>query len=157
MANADFSSLLKRPAGVAKRPKVLPAGLYPGKVKNWALGDANQNKTPYLRIVCCPTEWPENVDDSDKVQEGPDGQVQAINLMQRTLSRDVYLRSRDGADMMYKVDELLKSFGIELDGRSYEEAIPEIIGKDCVLDVGIYVNDKSGEPGNQVNNLRGVQ
>lgn len=154
---ADFSSLLKRPAGKANRPKVLPQGLYPGKVKSWAVDDKNQNKTPYLRINCGPTEWPDNVDDADKVQEGPDGQLIPINLMNRTLSRDVYLRGKDGSDQMYRVDDLLKSFGVELNGRSYEEAIPDLVGRDCIIEVGIYVNEKTGEPGNQCNSLKGVQ
>src|SRR6185436_15184774 len=156
MANADFSSLLKRKSGTAKRPKVLPQGLYPAKIKNWLIDDKNANKNPYLRLVVVPTDWPDGIDDSDKMQEGADGQQVPINLMQRTLSRDVYLRGKEGDDQMYKVDDLLKQFGIDL-GREYEESLPELLGRDCVIEVGIYVNEKTGEPGNQVNRLTGVQ
>ena len=40
----DFTSLLKKRAGEAKKPPAYPAADYPGIIKGFELGDANKNK-----------------------------------------------------------------------------------------------------------------
>jgi hypothetical protein len=155
----DFSALLRRPSGTSKRPKALVAGSYPAKIKKWEVGDKNQNQTPYVRFHLALLGWPESADDSDKFQEGQDaGQLIPIDLSKRQLSADVYIRNRDGSDAMYKIDDLLRSCGIEPDGTTpYEQLLPRLEGVDVLADVAQYINQKTGEAGNQVNRIVGVQ
>lgn len=152
----DFSSLLKKPSGTAKRPPALPKATYPGKVKSFELGDKNKNNTPYVRIHLALVEWPETVDESDRYQEGPDGQRIPIDLSKRPLHRDIYLRNNDGTDAMYRLDDFLKSCNLEL-GAPYEELLPRLAGCDVLVDVEHYVNQQTGDLGNQVNKIVGVQ
>jgi hypothetical protein len=152
----DFSAMLKKQSGKAKRPKALPRGSYPGKVKTWEVGDKNKNNTPYVRFHLVPTSWPDSVDESDRMQEDSEGALIPINLTKRQLRRDVFVQGTDGADLWYRLDELLKTFGVEL-GAAYEELLPQINGKDCLIDVTQYVNQQSGELENQVDKFVGIQ
>lgn len=144
----DFSNLLKKKSGEAKRPKHLPVGTYPGKIKSFEYGDKNKNNTPYVRFHLAATSWPETVDASDQVED--DGRV--IDLSKKRLRRDIYLTE----DALHILDEFLKSCGQEL-GASYEEVIPKCVGSDVLIDVGTYVNQQSSEIENQVNKIVGVQ
>lgn len=152
----DFSALLKRPSGQAKRPKALAAGNYSARIKGFEVGDKNQNQTPYVRFHLALTGWPDTVDESDKLQEGQDGQPVPIDLSKRQLSGDIYIRNRDGSDAMYKLDDFLKSCNVAL-GASYEETLPRVVGCDIIADVQQYINQKTGEAGNQVGRMTGVQ
>lgn len=156
MAAPDFSAMLKKTSGTAKRPPALPPGSYRGKAKSWEIGDKNKNNTPYVRIHIALTDWPDNVDDSDKMQEGPDGALIPINLSKRSLRRDIFIRNTDGSDAMYRLDDFLKSCNIEL-GKAYEETLPQVIGADLLVDVTQYLNEKNGETENQVDRIVGVQ
>ncbi len=151
----DFSQLLKRPTGQGKRPKALPTGSYPCVIKNWEAGDKNKNNTPYVRLHLGFTGWPESVDESDRFQEGLNGQLVPIDITKRQLSRDIYYVGKDGSDQTYRIDDVLKACGIEL-GRPYEETLPLLIGKHGIAAVSTYVSDKTGEIGNQVDNFTGL-
>lgn len=144
----DFSSLLRKPAGEAKKPQALPVGSYSGVVKSFEVGDNNKNKTPYVRFHLALTDWPENVDDADRSDES--GSL--IDLSKRQLRRDYYLTD----DALFRLDDFLRSVGIELANRSYEETVPEAVGAAVLIDVQQYVNQTNGELGNQVGSLAGA-
>lgn len=152
----DFGALLKKPSGKSKRPRALVVGQYSGKIKAWEVGDKNKNNTPYVRLHLVPTGWPESVDESDRTQDDGDGNMIPIDLSKRQLRRDIFIKGTDGSDMLFRLDDLLKSLGIEL-GAEYEQLLPEMIGKDVLIDVEQYVNQQSGELENQVNKVIGVQ
>lgn len=152
----DFSSMLKKQSGQAKRPKALPRGSYPGKIKAWEVGDKNKNNTPYVRFHVIPTQWPDSVDESERMQEGPNGELIPINLSKRQLRRDIFTQGTDGTDMMYRLDDFLKSLGLEM-GPAYEELLAQVNGKDVLIDVTQYVNQQSGELENQVEKIVGIQ
>jgi hypothetical protein len=153
----DFSAMLKKQSGKAKRPKALPRATYPGKIKAWEVGDKNTNNTPYVRFHVVPTSWPDSVDEADRMQEGAEeGSLVPINLSKRQLRRDIFTAGTDGSDMMWRLDEFLKSLGLEM-GPSYEELLPQVIGKDVLIDVTQYVNQRSGELENQVDRIVGIQ
>lgn len=152
----DFSNLLKKPSGQGKRPPALPKATFPGKVKGFELGDKNKNNTPYVRIHCALTGWPDGIDEADRFQEGENGQRIPIDLSKRQLHRDIFYKNVDGSDATYRLDDFLKSCNLEL-GAPYEEILPQLAGADILIDVDQYVNQQSGEVQNQVNRVVGVQ
>lgn len=134
----DFTSLLKKPAGEAKKPEALGADDYPGIIKSYELGDANKNKTPYVRFHLACTGWPgePQLDASDK----------PIDLSKRQLRRDFFLTD----DALWRLDEFLGSLGIPLEARSYEETLPEAVGQNVIIEVQQYLNQNTNDIGNQV-------
>lgn len=139
----DFSALLKKPAGEAKKPPVLPIGDYGGVVKSQEVGDNNRNKTPYVRFGLVPTEWPEDVAEADR----PEG----VDLNKRQLRKDFFLTD----DSLWRLDEFIRSCGIEPNGRPYEEILPEIIGQPVTIQMNHYTNQQTGELGNNVGDVVG--
>lgn len=139
----DFKALLAKPAGEAKKPKALDAGQYPGIIKSYELGDANKNKTPYVRFHLGLTGWPNG---EAQLDEGGE----AIDLAKRQLRRDFFITE----DALWRLDEFLQALGIELTGRSYEETIPEAVGKNVEIEVQQYMNQQTNDIGNQVGALK---
>lgn len=139
---ADFSQFLRKPAGEAKKPQALPIGDYPGVVKSFEFGDQNKNRTPYVRFHLGILDFAATVTEEEKAACG--------DLSKRQFRRDFYLTD----DALWRLDEFLKSCGVPLSGRAYEEAIPEAAGAQVTVEVQQYVSDKN-EVGNQVGKLFG--
>lgn len=138
----DLGSLLKKPAGQAKKPPALDAGNYPGIVKGFEIGDQNKNKTPYVRFQVGLLGWP----------EGAEADAE-IDLSKRQLRRDYFLTD----DALWRLDEFIRSCNIESNGRSYEEVLPELTGAHVVVEVQQYMNQTSNEIGNQIGKMTGSQ
>lgn len=138
----DFSQLLKRPAGEAKRPPALPPGDYPGVIQRWEVGDQNKNKTPYVRFHLGLTDWPDAVDAQDR---------EGIELGKRPQRRDFYTTE----DALWRLDELIRSCGVEPSGRAYEEVLAEMIGQSVTVEVQQYMRQDNSEIGNQVGKVIG--
>ena len=140
----DFSSLLKKPAGEAKKPRALPAADYPGIIKSFEYGDNNQNQPPYVRFGLGVTGPAPSVDSAEFTD---------IDLSKRQLRRDFYLTD----DAFWRLDEFLRNIGLDPKGRSYEEVIPEAVGTPVTLEVQQYLNQTSNEIGNQVGKVGAAQ
>jgi hypothetical protein len=136
----DFSQLLRKPAGEAKRPKALPIGDYMGVIRSHEVGDQNRNHTPYVRFGVVLTEWPEGA--------GPE---EGVDLNKRQLRKDFYLTE----ESLWRLDEFIRSCGIEPNGRVYEEVLPELIGQPVTVEVQHYLNNSTNEIGNTVGNVVG--
>lgn len=148
--NVDFSALLKRPAGEAEKPLPLPIGDYPAIVKAYEVGTAkNENKTPYVRFQIGLLGWPESVDESERLTKGGN----QIDLSKRTFRRDYYMTT----DALWRFDEFLRTTGVTISGRTYEEILPEIIGCQVTATISQYLNERSNELGNQVEKLFGPE
>ena len=149
----DFSQLLARPAGKALKPPVLPVGDYKGVIKAREFDDKNQNHTPYVRFSLGLLEWPESVSEGERGQTDDQGNFHPIDLSKKTLRRDFFLTD----DAFYRLDELLRSCGVEPDGTTgYDKYIEELIGKEVIVEVQQYTNNKTGEPANQVGRVVGT-
>lgn len=148
----DFSNLLGGKVGESVKPKALPPGLYPGVIKGWEPVEAPPGKDyrTIVRISLGLTAWPDDVEDQDKSQVVKVGEPpQPIDLSKRTLRRDYY------DHRMFDLDNLMAECGLEVAGLSYKESLPMLIGCPVLVEVAQYVNSRSNEIGNQVNNLRG--
>jgi len=147
----DFSRLYKAPAGVAKPPAALPPSpTYPGIVKSFELVEAPQgrNYSTIIRFHLGLTGWPEDIDEDQQQEEGPQG-PRPIDLSKKQQRRDFY------DHMLYQLDNFIRSCGIEPEGRTYEEVLPETVGAEILVDLTQYL-DRNNEIRNQVNNITGT-
>jgi hypothetical protein len=137
----DFSKLLQKPAGEAKKPPPLPVATFPGVIKSYELGDNNKNKTPYVRYQIGLTGWPEG--------EEP---IEGLDISKRTMRKDYYLTD----ESLWRLDEFLRSLGIEGKGRGYDEVLPEAVGASVMAEVQQYMNQDTSELGNQLGKVVGA-
>jgi hypothetical protein len=138
----DFSALLKKPIVADKAPPAIEAGNYPGIIKSFEYGDSNKNKTPYVRFHIGLTGWADNVEP----QAG-------VDLSKKQMRRDFFLTD----EARYRLANFIKSCGVALDDSSdYEVIIPTLVGTRVVAEVQQYLNQNSGEIGNQIGNLTGA-
>ena len=142
----DFSAMLKKPAGLAKKPPALAPGDYPGIIKSFETGDANKNKTPYVRFHLGLMGWPESVASDEQQQDGV-----PIDLAKRPLRRDFFMTD----DALWRLDEFIKSCGVAASGKSYEEVLPMLVGQQVTVEVQQYMNQSTSDIGNQVGKLIG--
>ena len=154
----DFRELLKKPAGEAKRPPVLPAADYPGIVKSFEVDDKNKNRTPYVRLWLGLTEWPASVPDTWDVHDVASGKSYTVaktdvDLSKRQMRRDFFLTE----DALDRLDEMIRSCGINASGRAYEEILPELVGQHVLVEVQQYMNQNTNEIGNQLGAVKGAQ
>lgn len=116
----DFSSLLNRAAGEAKKPVPLPDGDFPGVITKWEPGETrSEKKTPKVTFTIQFTGWPDDVSASDF----PD-----VDLSKRPAQKDFWLTE----ESLFRLDEFLTQLGIDLTGRTYQETLPEAIGKPVI-------------------------
>lgn len=138
----DFSQLLRKQAGEAKRPKPLPIGDYEAMIRSHEVGDNNRNRTPYVRLGLVMTNWPATI--------GPDEQGE-IDLSKRTLRKDFYLTE----ESMWRLDNFIRSCGIDPASRTYEEILPMLVGQPVTAQIQHYMNQQSGDVGNTVGEVVG--
>lgn len=148
----DFSKLLSRPAGQAKSPKVLIPGNYPGVVKSHEILPAPEGKDYefIVRFHVGLTGWPDSATEDDKMQDLGDG-LKPIDLSKKQLRRDFYDSS------LKRLDDFIRSCGVEPNGRSYQEVLPELTGANIIAQVQQYLNQRTNDLGNQIGDLAGVQ
>lgn len=149
----DFSKLMNRPAGVAKAPKVLVPGTYPGIIKGHEVlpGPAGKDYDTIIRFPVGLTDWCDTAGEDDKAQDGKN-----IDLSKRQLRRDFYANTED-VNSTKRLDDFIRSCGIEIAGRPYSEVLPELTGARVQVEVQQYLNQRTNELGNQIGNLVGAQ
>lgn len=147
----DFTAFLNRPAGKATRPPALAPEVYPGKITAHEYGDNNRNRTPYVRYQITLTDWPPSLPHEKRVYKDREGKEVDIDISRVRLRRDFYLTE----EAFWRLDEFLRSCGVNLEGMSYEEACPQVIGADVKVEVQQYLNQNTNEMGNQVGRVFG--
>lgn len=136
----DFSELLRKPAGEAKRPQALPVGDYQGVIRSHEVGDSNRNKTPYVRLGITLTQWPDGMEP-----------VEGVDLNKRQLRKDFYLTD----EALWRFDELIKSCGIDAVGKRYEDVVPLLVGQPVKVEVRHY-RSQDDTVGNTIEALVGL-
>lgn len=154
----DFSSIARQAAGQSKKPPRLPPGDFPGVIKSFEWGDANKNKTPYVRLMLGFTGFPESLPDSweefdNETQKSVTVAKSDIDLTKRTMRRDFYMTD----DSRYRMDEFLKAMGVNCGTpeapRSYEETLPELIGAQVLVEVQHQLNQQTNDTFVQVGKI----
>lgn len=154
----DFSTLLRKPAGQAKRPAIIPAGDYPGIIAGAPQQlESSQKKTPYLRFPLKLTDWapdaPESWTQVDENGIATEYSKADLDLSARTFDLDFYLS--DNALFMF--DEFIRSCGIELDGsKGYEEIIPLLVGQRVLAEVQQQMNQANSRIFNRIGRVSGA-
>lgn len=128
----DFSKLLSKPLDSVEKPKPLPVGTYLGIINKYEFGESKEKKTPYVRFHFQVTGAGEDVDADELAAAAPD-------LSKKQLRRDYYLTD----DAMYRLKELFESTGVQTAGRSFAEAIPDLLN----VPVHIAVSQRNGGEG----------
>ncbi len=148
----DFSKLAGAKAGEAKKPKALPEGNYSGIVKGWSFEPAppGKNYEMMVRFNLGLIDWPDSVPQEEREQDlGAGPKPIALDKMQ--MRRDFY------DNVLYRLDDFIKSCGVDMNGRTYQEVLPEIVGKRVNVQVKQYLNERTSEIGNNVGDLVGEQ
>lgn len=131
----DFSKLLQKPVTSAERPKPKAAGTYLGVVSKYEFGESQQKKTPYVRYHISSVAPGPEVDMEENARNG-------IDLAKWSPYKDYFLTD----DALYRLREFIESCGISVDGRSFNETIPEVVGKPIQFEC---VNTTSSKPGKE--------
>lgn len=149
----DFSALNRKPVGEAKKPQHLPMGDYMGVVKGF---EVTENKfvnppQPIIQLMVGLLDWPDSVDQEDRMQDGT-----LIDLSKRQLRKNYRFNAQNPGvdDDLWRVDELLKDLQINGAGRGYQEVLPELTGQRVLVEVQVYMNQNTNEPGNNVGKLK---
>ncbi len=146
----DASNFLDMPSGKTVRPAALPIETYPGIVTSFERSESRR-KTPIARFNVRLRDWPASIPESARMQADGDGVLQSIDLSKRTYRADFFITE----DALYRLDEFLRSCGIEPDGTPYGALCARAIGCPVSVDMGQYISESTGEIGNQVNKIYG--
>lgn len=131
----DFSKLLQKPVESAERPKPKASGTYLGVVSKFEFGESREKKTPYVRFHVNNVAPGPEVDMEENAKNG-------VDLNKWAPWRDFYLTE----DSLYRLREFIESCKINTAGRSFNETIPEVVGKPVQFEA---VNTASNKPGKE--------
>ncbi len=147
----DFSKLANSVAGEAKKPKALPEGNYSAIIKGWSFEPAPAGKeyTAIVRFNLGMLDWPDGLSDAEKSQDMGNGETKPIDLSKRQMRRDFY------DSVLYRLDDFIKSCGVDMNGQKYEEVLPQLVGKRVIAQVKQYLNERTNDIGNNIGDLVG--
>lgn len=137
---ANFAQLLRKPADEVKRPEALPDGTYFGTIQGHEFGESKQKKTPYIQFNIILTHAGDGVD-----TEGlePNGRK----------FRDTYYLTEDA---MWRLKDFLEGLGVNTEGRSFDELIPQTQGRSVMLDIARAPNQAGDGFYNNVQKVTGM-
>jgi hypothetical protein len=140
----NFRSLLSVKADDVKAPSPLPEGTYHGNIDRYEFGESQNKKTPYIRYTVKLHSSGEDVAQED---------LEGIELSSRKLTQDFYLTT----DALYRLKDFIASLGIQTEGRTLEELIPETVNMSVVAYVIQRMNPEKPEepPRNNIRSLKG--
>lgn len=131
----ELSKLYQKPAGVAVKPKLMPAAeRYVGIIKGHEIlaapSDRQVNYEESIRFQIGTLEWPESVEPEDRqevLQEG--GKPTPINLSTKNFTANFYDNRLD------ILDDFIRSLGVEPKGRGYAQVLADCTGSRVLFDV----------------------
>lgn len=139
----DFSQLARKPAGQATRPPLLPIGNYMGRIKSFEWGESSQKKTPYVRFMIVPVAGGEDVDQTE---------LAGIDLSKKQFRQDFFFTD----DILWRLDKFLMTLGLSMDGRSYEEVLPESMGSEVKFALTQKMNQTGTDSFNEIMAISGT-
>jgi len=139
----NFANLLNTPMDSIEEPSPWPPGTYYGICTGYKLGVANWDKTtPIVTIEVHLHEAGSDVDQDDLARAKVD-----FNQRQRWQSQD-YQVSSGG---LLALRRLMQATGLNIEGRTATELLPELQGQNIMAEVVIRPDKK--DPTRQYNNI----
>ena len=133
----DFAKLGSTKLGDVQPPPKEPAGTYHGTIQSWKWAESRwKNKETnqpeaQVHFTIKPTEFGDDIDDDART---------GINLRDKIHVAEVGV----GSDaQVYYMQEMLRSMGIDVSGRSLNEALPDTVG----MQVTYNIVQREGERG----------
>lgn len=147
----NFSHLLSKPVESAKRPPTKPAGTYYGTVMNYKFDESKKERTPFVRFTFGNIQPGPDIEPSQlKDADGED-----IDLSKWQPHVDYYITDL----ALFRLREFLEGLGIPINGRSFEETIPETKNQPVILTVIQQPSSKPGDDAiyNQISDAKGAR
>lgn len=140
----NFKELLSVNLDDVKAPVALPEGTYHGAITAFEYGDNNKNKTPYVRFTLKFHSAGEDVTPEDLAD---------IDLSSRKMTTNFYLTP----DSRYRLKDFLVSLGMNTEGMSFDELIPEAVGQSVIAYVTQRFNPEAPNdpPRNDIKSVKG--
>ena len=151
----DFSHLYKRPAGLSAEPKALPQEQYPGIIKFFEFAETSTQKIPVVRVHLALLGWPDSVQEKDRYLTDGEGKQVPIEITKKQFRRDFMTPEDFSNPAWFYFDQFLRTCGLEPQGHSYEELIPQLIGQRVTVEIQQYLNQNTNNIGNQVGRVFG--
>lgn len=143
----DLRSLLDVEVSEIKKPPTWPAGAYHGHIEKYEPGESREKKTPYLRLFVKVTRADESIlEEMLKDEKGV-----PFDLGKRAMRRDYYLTD----DAKFRLVDLIKSCGIDTEGKKLSACIPELVGKTVLIQITQKASQSGEELFNEVTDLAG--
>lgn len=135
----DFeSNVLNMKAEDATPPKQLPVGTYLARISNYEFDKSSQKQTPLVRYYYVPIEPKDDVD-QDEFEEVK-AEVDS-DLSRKALRNEFYLTPN--AIFMLR-NHMEQHLGMEISGRTFEELIPELVGREVLIQVAHETSQNTG-------------
>ena len=137
----DFSKLGKTKIGDLPPPPKEPSGTYHGVIRSWKWAESRwKNKETgsteaQVHFTIKPTEFGDEIDEDSRV---------GIVLAEKIHVAEIGAQSEA---QLYYLQELLRSLGIDIAGKDFDQALPETLGASVSYDVV----QKDGERGPIIN------
>lgn len=134
----DFSELLSKPTEEIKKPKPLPEGSYQVLISAHKYDEAKTKEGPkaIVRLTCRFQEAMDDVDEAD-LSDALQGEV----LTTKSATYDMWLTP----DAQYRVVEFAKSLGVETEGTTLGQIIPEFVNQSAMATVVQVQSNKPGQ------------
>ena len=136
----NFASLLNKPADDVKRPVTLPEGTYFGVIQGHEFGESSQKKTPFVQFNITLSHADDDVD------------LEGLEVDNKKVRTTFYLTD----ESMYRLTDFIKSLGIETDGRTLGELIPQTTGQSVKVDLAKRPNQAGDDYFNDVKRASGL-
>lgn len=137
----DFNNILDTNFDDVKAPKPLPQGDFTFRIKRYEYIESSQKGTPGVLFEVQPTSAGEDVDEELLAQ--------VENWQDKTLRTRLWLTENSA----FMLKQFLQAAGVEVEGKSIKEAVPEAVGAEFIgrvtqqeLDDGRVVNPDVDRP-----------
>ena len=119
----NVSDLLGKRSDEVEKPKPLPVGNYAFLVKGHEIVESSQKKTPGVQFTVQPFEAKDDVDE--------DLLAEVKEPFKKNLKMTIWITE----DSLWRLKEFIQVLGIEGEGRTLEELIPETTGQQFIAPI----------------------
>lgn len=144
----DFSKLLNRSAN-ATPPPTFPIGTYTGILNGFELKESSKKKTPFVQMKMKFISPGEDVDPAAFEAAGGMAKLSSREILR---GLDFYLT--EAAE--YMLTEFLQKLGINVVDRSFQETLPETVGKTIRVELKQVMSEDGKRTFNEIGDIIGL-